>query len=89
MEWPVLFDLIDTRLIVVVAACWAIGYSLKQTPKVPDWSIIYLVTLFAIIMALLMIGMSAEAVLQGILCGTVAVYGHQALKQGKEGIDRE
>lgn len=85
MEWPILFDLIDAKLLIVVAACWALGYILKQTPRVPDWGIVYIVTAFAVVIVIIMDGPSAESVLQGILCGAVSVYGHQLVKQGKEG----
>ncbi|MHA6530171.1 phage holin family protein [Paenibacillus sp. BAC0078] len=66
---------------MVVAVCWVIGYILKQTPRVPDWTIIYVVTLAAVVVVCLMLGFSPESILQGILCGAVAVYGNQLVKQ--------
>lgn len=81
MEWNVIFELIDPALLIVVAACWVIGIILKQTPRVPDWTIVYIVTLFAILLAIGLIGLSVETVVQGILCGAVSVYGHQIVKQ--------
>lgn len=84
MDWGILFDLIDPTLIVVVAACWVLGIVLKQTPRVPDWTIVYIVTLFAILLAIGLVGLSAETVIQGILCGAFAVYGHQVVKQTRE-----
>lgn len=84
MEWGMIFDLIDPALIIVVAACWALGMILKQTPRVPDWTIVYIVTAFAIVLAIGLIGLSVETVIQGILCGAVAVYGHQVVKQTRD-----
>lgn len=73
--------LIDPKLLVVVAACWAFGYALKSTPRVADWLIIWFVTCLAIVLACLILGVGPLSVIQGILCAAVAVYGNQLLKQ--------
>lgn len=84
MEWNVVFELIDPRLLIVVAACWVLGFVLKQTPRVPDWSIVYIVVLIAMALSVGLIGWSVEAVIQGVLAGAFAVFGHQAVKQAKK-----
>lgn len=89
MEWEIINGLIDARLLVVVAACWVIGYILKQTPQVPNWTIIYIVTAVAIVFVILMLGLSVESVVQGILVGAVAVFGNQLVKQTKKGVDAD
>ncbi|GKU79278.1 phage holin family protein [Paenibacillus sp. L3-i20] len=81
MEWNAIYQLIDPKLIIVVAVCWVVGFILKQTPKVPNWSIVYIVTAVALLLAVWLIGWGAEAVIQGILAGAVAVFGHQIVKQ--------
>lgn len=81
MQWNMIFELIDPRLFIVVAACWVIGFILKKTPKVPDWSIVYLVLIIAVWLTIGLIGWSVEALIQGILAGAFAVFGHQAVKQ--------
>ncbi|KGP80074.1 MULTISPECIES: phage holin family protein [unclassified Paenibacillus] len=85
MEWDIIQGLIDGRLLIVLAACWVIGYVLKSTPKVQDWTIIYIVSGVAIVFSILMLGLSVESVVQGILVGAVAVYGNQLVKQTKKG----
>ncbi|KTD88193.1 phage holin family protein [Paenibacillus etheri] len=87
MEWNVVMEFINPELMVVVVACWIIGYWLKQTPKVPDWSIVYIVTLVAIVFAVWMLGFVITSFIQGILCGAVAVYGNQLVKQAKKSGD--
>lgn len=87
MEWDIIQGLIDGRLLIVLAACWVIGYILKQTPKVPDWTIIFIVTAVAIVFVVLMLGISVESFVQGILVGAVAVYGNQLVKQAKKGTE--
>lgn len=87
MEWNAVANFIKPELLMVVAVCWVIGYILKQTPKVPDWTIIYAVTLAAVVVVVLMLGFTAESVLQGVLCGAVAVYGNQLVKQAQKSGD--
>lgn len=89
MEWNMIYEMIDPALLIVVAACWVIGSILKQTPGMPNWPIPYLVTLVAVVFACLLLGFSVEAVIQGILAGAVAVYGHQLLKQAKEAANKD
>lgn len=84
MEWNAIFSLINPMLLVVVAVCWCLGYMLKQTPRVPDWMIVYIVTVAAVLFTVWLIGFGAEAIIQGVLCGAFAVYGHQLVKQAKE-----
>ncbi|WP_028560473.1 phage holin family protein [Paenibacillus pinihumi] len=84
MEWNIIFELIDPRLMVVVAACWILGVALKHTPGVPSWSIIYHVIIAAILLSVWLIGFGPESVIQGVLAGAFAVFGHQFVKQAKE-----
>ncbi|MDH6370537.1 uncharacterized membrane protein YoaK (UPF0700 family) [Paenibacillus sp. PastF-3] len=87
MEWNAVANFIKPELLIVVAVCWIFGYMLKQTPRVPDWTIIYVVTLVAIILVVLITGFNVDSVLQAILCSAVAVYGNQLVKQTKKGTD--
>lgn len=89
MDWTTLANLIDPQLLIVLAACWIIGFICKQTPKVPDWSIIFIVTIVAIAFAVFILGFTAAALLQGIICGAVAVYSNQVVKQVKEGASND
>jgi len=84
MDWGTIAGLIDARLIIVLAACWVIGYGLKRTPRVPDWSILFIVIIVAALLAGGVIGYTVEAIIQGIIVGAVAVASHQAVKQAKE-----
>ena len=84
MDWETLFALIDPSLMLVVAACWALGVILKNTPRVPDWTIVYVVTGLAVVLVVALQGLTVQAVIQGVLCGAFAVYGHQVVKQTKE-----
>lgn len=85
MEWSIVSEFIKPELLMVVAVCWIIGYVLKQTPRVPNWTIIYAVSLAAILIVSFTLGFTVESFLQGILCGAVAVYGNQLVKQTRKG----
>nr|WP_072733538.1 phage holin family protein [Paenibacillus sp. ov031] len=87
MGWDIIQGLIDGRLLIVWAACWVIGYVLKKTPRIPDWTIIYIVTGVAILFSILMLGLAVDSVVQGILVGAVAVFGNQLIKQTKKGVE--
>ncbi|MGG1878884.1 phage holin family protein [Paenibacillus sp. FSL M8-0142] len=81
MDWEQVFQLIDPRLFAVVVVCWILGGILKTTPLVPNWSIVYIVVIVAVIMTSFIIGWGVEAVIQGVLAGAFAVLGHQFIKQ--------
>ncbi|WP_315370859.1 phage holin family protein [Paenibacillus xylanexedens] len=85
MDWSTVFSLIDPKLFIVLAACWVLGIAIKRIPRIPDWTIIFLITVFAILMTCWLLGWSPESLIQGILVGAVSVYGNEALKQAKKG----
>lgn len=84
MDWDMIWQLIDPKLLTVVAVCWVLGYVMKQTPSVPDWSIVYMVVIAAVLLTVWMHGWNAETFIQGILAGAFAVFGHQVVKQTKK-----
>ncbi|MCY9593709.1 hypothetical protein PC41400_21525 [Paenibacillus chitinolyticus] len=88
MNWETVINLIDSSFIVVVAACWVVGYVLKSTPRFPDWLIPYAVGVFAITFTVWTEGFSPANVLQGVLCAAAAVYGDQLTKQVKKGVGK-
>lgn len=61
-------------------------FLLKQTPKVEDWFIPYLLTFVGIGFAFGLLGVNIEAVIQGILVSAVTVFIHQLLKQADQKI---
>lgn len=73
----------DCQIVVVV--CLALGYWLKNTPRVPGWSIPYILSAVAIVFCCLLIGWGVQGVLQGFICSGLAslIYQgwHQARKQ--------
>lgn len=76
-----LIKFVPEQLLILVAACYALGYFLKQSPSVKDWTIPWILIVFAIVLSLLIMGISATAFLQGIICAAAAVMGNQLIKQ--------
>lgn len=89
MDWTIINGLIRPELTGVLAVCWIAGYVLRQTPRVPNWTIVYAVTAIAVLLTCLLLSWSVEGVVQGVLCGAVAVYGNQLLRQTREAVTGE
>ena len=80
-------EYIDPTMLIVMVALWFVGYGLKQTPKVPNWSILWLLLLIGIILGLLIVGPNVHGGIQGVLAAALAIFGHQGFKQAKRGIE--
>ncbi|WP_409275958.1 phage holin family protein [Neobacillus sp. SCS-31] len=70
----------------LVPVLWVIGYALKQTPRVPDWSIIWYLFGISVVLAWIAFGFSIDAIINGLMAAGTAVFGHQTLKQTIEGL---
>ncbi|MDP4170599.1 MAG: phage holin family protein [Bacillota bacterium] len=72
-----LLQYMNKNYYLLVPALWVIGFALKQTPHVPDWSIIWILILAALSLATFAFGINYEAILNGIIASGIAVLGHQ------------
>lgn len=79
MDW--ILDYLNENYYILVPILWIIGYALKQTPKVPDWLIIWILLGLSILLGTIAYGFSFDAISNGILATGVSVLGHQLLKQ--------
>ncbi|CDN41218.1 phage holin family protein [Paenibacillus sp. P22] len=86
MSLDSLSEVLDPGLAIVVAACWVIGMILKGTPQIPDWSIVYVVTALAVVLAMALQGWTLHNALEGLVAGAMAIYGHQLFKQTREAV---
>jgi hypothetical protein len=74
---------IDKEILLFIPALWFISVILRNTPRVPDWSIPYILLMLAIlgsVMVLVEIHIVARIV-QGILAAAVAILGNVAAKE--------
>lgn len=75
--------LMDEAL-VIIPALWFIGALLKNTPVVKDWLIPWILVGVGVGSCLLILGVSPESAIQGVLVASAAVTGHQLVKQTTE-----
>lgn len=75
--------LLDQALILVPVLIF-LGSILKKTPHVSNWMIPWFLMLLGVLGGLSVIGLSVNAVLQGIIAAGVAVFSHQLYSQSKQ-----
>lgn len=76
-----LITLIPSTLAILIAALYVLGTGLKKTGMVPDKYIPAFLLVFAIVFSILLVGISAASILQGILCWGVSIGINQTVKQ--------
>lgn len=72
---------ITENALILVPALYVLGMMIKNTEKVPDKYIPSVLLIFGIIGAMALIGISVNAVIQGILVTGASVYTNQLIKQ--------
>lgn len=72
---------ITENALILVPALYVLGMIIKNTEKVPDKYIPGVLLIAGISGAIALIGLNANAVIQGILVTGAAVYANQLIKQ--------
>ncbi|WP_053366350.1 phage holin family protein [Bacillus sp. FJAT-27245] len=80
-------QILNQNYYFLVPVLWIIGFALKKTPRVPDWSIIWFLFGISLVLAWIAFGFNIDAIINGIIAAGTAVFGHQAWKQSLEGLD--
>ena len=68
-----LLSFVPEQLLVLVVAIYVLGLFLKRIEVIKDKYIVFILMAFAIAFSLIMQGIGAVAVLQGIICWGVSV----------------
>lgn len=76
-----LLTFIPEELLILIAATYVLGVFLKKIDTVKDKYITMLLMLFVVIFSIALGGLSANSVLQGILCWGVSIGINQTSKQ--------
>ncbi|WP_338631128.1 phage holin family protein [Clostridium baratii] len=92
-----IINFIPENMLIVVIGLWIIGYCLKKTHKVEDWSIPWVLILIGMIFSIglniidndITSNLLVTATLQGICCAGVAVLGNQLKKQTEKEMESE
>lgn len=75
---------LHSALVVVVPALLIIGYALKQTPKCPDWAIVWALIILGAVSGMIAIGANVNGIANGLIAGGMAVTANQLYKQTKK-----
>ena len=76
-----LVELIQENMVVLVAVLYVLGMLLKNTPRVPDWTIPWTLLVVGISLAVVMGGLCADSIIQGVLVTGATVLINQLIKQ--------
>lgn len=83
MDVSIIQQFIVEQALILIPALWVLGYFLKQSPKVADWVIVWILVALGIVGGISIVGFNANGVIQGILVAGASVLGHQLIKQTK------
>lgn len=81
--------MVQEELLYIVPALWVIGYYLKHYSAAPSWSIVWILLLLSLVATNIIMGVSVEAMAQGIIASAAATLGHQLFKQTNEAIQEK
>ncbi|KOS64612.1 phage holin family protein [Lysinibacillus agricola] len=76
-----LYDYIIEQALIVVPVLLVIGQVLKNTPKMLDWLIPYILLFLGVLFTIGIMGINMPAIVQGILVSGAAVFANQLYKQ--------
>lgn len=76
-----LFSFLNENYYMLAPVLWVIGFALKNTPRIPDWTIIWILLGLSIGFGVISYGFHLEVIMNGIIAAGVAVLGHQMFKQ--------
>ncbi|MGX9756371.1 phage holin family protein [Clostridioides difficile] len=80
-----LMSFIPEQLLILVAAIYIIGEGCKRYKQLNNKYIPVVLLLFGICFSIGILGLNANAVLQGVICWGVAIGLNQTYKQFKDG----
>ena len=75
---------IAAEFLYLIPVLWIIGAIIRNIPGVKNWIIPFVLLIFGILFCVLLAGVTAAAIIQGILVAGAAVLGDQVVKQVKK-----
>ena len=80
----ILNEYIVQQALIVIPVLLILGKIFKGTPNIKGWLIPYVLLIIGVVFAIALMGLSADAVIQGVLVSGAAVFGNQLYKQTTE-----
>jgi len=72
---------IVSEALVLMPVLFIIGLLLKNTPKVPDWTIPWVLLVLGVASGIVIVGDVLQGAIQGVLVTGSTVLAHQLIKQ--------
>ncbi|ADU30379.1 phage holin family protein [Evansella cellulosilytica] len=79
-----ILEYIVSELLYLIPALMVLGKIIKKGQYINDKHIPVVLLIVSVLFANLILGLSPESFIQGILIAGASVFGHQLLKQSKE-----
>ena len=70
--------------LIVIPVLLILGKIIKDTPRVKDWTIPYVLLFIGVAITFALLGFNVDAFLQGVLVSGAAVFSNQLYKQVRE-----
>ena len=74
-------EFIEEQMLILVPVLYVFGMLLKNTPRVPDWTIPWALLVVGTALAVLLLEDPLHGVIQGVLVTGATVLAHQLVKQ--------
>ncbi|RDI45886.1 phage holin family protein [Falsibacillus pallidus] len=81
------FHYIMDEALILIPVLMVIGKIIKNTPKIKNWVIPYILLVLGVVFAGLIMGFSMDSFFQGVLVAGTSVFGHQIVKQTIEKVN--
>ena len=76
-------DYVMEEALILIPVLFIFGKLLKETPKLANWLIPYILLVVGVVLSFLMIGFTVDGFIQGVLVVGATVLTHQLVKQSK------
>lgn len=70
--------------LIIIPVLLILGKIIKETPQVKDWLIPYILLGIGILLSILLLGINADAVIQGVLVAGASVFGYELYTQARD-----
>lgn len=81
---PDILNFVQENVYVLIMVLYVIGVFLKNTKKIADWLIPFILLVIGIVLTIAVLQDIVNGIIQGVLITGVAVLGHNLIKQGME-----
>ncbi|SDZ63220.1 Phage holin family Hol44, holin superfamily V [Evansella caseinilytica] len=78
-----IINFIMEEALILIPVLMILGKIIKNTPRVKNWTIPYILLVIGVALTSLILGFGIESFIQGVLVTGTAVFGHQLIKQAK------